>query len=114
MTQALALDFETALATFTTAINKDIEKYATTFDADHMQYSETDENAYFQPITMTRGKKNIKLITKGSVYCFIKIETGQIFKAAGWNAPAKGARASIFHPEDYEKCDKATSGWLYR
>jgi len=30
-----------------------------------------------------------------SVHCFVEIATGNIYKAAGWNAPAKGIRGNI-------------------
>jgi hypothetical protein len=43
------------------------------------------------------------------VFCFIDPANGDIYKAAGWNAPAKGVRGNIFN-------DKLplTSGSLYR
>ena len=52
------------------------------------------------------GKKYDKVITKGSVWGFIAKEDGllkgiphkkgDVFKAAGWRAPAKHVRGSIF------------------
>lgn len=53
----------------------------------------------------------------GSVYCFIDLSNGDILKAAGWAAPAKGARGSILNSDfdiGYGKpCDLYGSG-LYR
>ena len=49
----------------------------------------------------------------GSVYCFIDKLTGDIFKPAGWRAPAKGARGSVLIPESYTRSDWS-GGWLYK
>lgn len=46
--------------------------------------------------TTQRGKKNIRIIGDGSVFCFIRIEDGAVLKAASWKAPAKHARGTIF------------------
>lgn len=50
-----------------------------------------------------------------SAYCFIDLSNGDILKAAGWKAPAKGARGNIFN----DNCDVGTranvyGGGLYR
>lgn len=42
------------------------------------------------------GKKFDKIIRDGSVFCFIEIATGNVLKAATYNAPAKGKRGSIY------------------
>ena len=111
------LDFQASLDKFTATINASIEKYAQGF-SEHMVYSDTDPEAYFKPVTVSTGKKNAKVwIHSGSstsIYCFINMETGQIFKAAGINAPAKGARGNIFNPECYENQNLSGTGWLYR
>ena len=44
-----------------------------------------------------------------SVYCFIDLSNGDILKAAGCNAPAKGKRGSIFN----EDCDVGTRATVY-
>jgi len=47
----------------------------------------------------TTGKKWIKIIrtdaSNKSVFCFVDPNTGDIYKAATWNAPAKGVRGNI-------------------
>ena len=50
-------------------------------------------------IEMTEGEKYWKLIQVGqaqrSVFCFISKASGDIFKPAGWKAPAKHARGNL-------------------
>lgn len=52
-----------------------------------------------------------------SAYFFVDNQTGDIFKAAGWKAPAKGVRFNIFHNAGLEAmtraCDPYT-GFLYQ
>lgn len=47
-----------------------------------------------------RGKRYLRIVrgdgVQRSVYCFVERDTGDIYKAAGWKAPAKGVRGSIF------------------
>jgi hypothetical protein len=67
---------------------------------------------------LTRGSKYFKVTMiprggGGSVYCFIDKLTGDIFKPAGWRAPAKGARGSVLIPESYTRSDWS-GGWLYK
>ena len=57
------------------------------------------------------GRKYDKVITKGSVWGFIAKDDGvhkgiphkmgDVFKAAGWSAPAKWARGSIFSDKKF-------------
>jgi hypothetical protein len=71
---------------------------------------------YFKPIVLEAGIKNIRVVHisggSRSVYCFVEKATGNILKAAGWKAPAKGARGNIYKPESYAGADCYT-GWLY-
>ena len=65
----------------------------------------------------TRGSKyfKVEMLSHGSrsVYCFINKRNGEIFKAAGWKAPAKGARGSVLVTESYANSDWS-GGWLYK
>jgi hypothetical protein len=64
----------------------------------------------------TQGKKYTKIVAlnrdgvPSSVYCFIDAD-GNIYKAAGWNAPAKGIRSTL---ATVELCKVDHYGsWLY-
>lgn len=58
-----------------------------------------------QPEVSTYGGRP----TSRSVYCFIDLSNGDILKAAGWKAPAKGARGNIFN----DNCDVGTRADVY-
>jgi len=111
-------DFDTALNTFMLAVSADIKKYAESFDADHMNYSDVVGEGYFGPVYLAGGRKYIRLATKssgsGSVYCFVNASTGAILKAAGWKTPAKGERGNVFDTATYKGKGLHSSGWLYR
>lgn len=75
-----------------------------TFKNDEIKKSKMPYTAMLE---MQRGSKFIRVVsrdkwpnesapTNGYVYCFIEIATGNIYKAAGWKAPAKHVRGSIF------------------
>lgn len=49
--------------------------------------------------TNTRGRKYTKIISDGSVCAFVDMSTGDIYKPAGWQAPAKHVRGNIFSKE---------------
>lgn len=70
------------------------------------------EPGYVKPVTMERGPKYTRVVdnTGGrSVLMFIENATGNILKAAGWKAPAKGVRGNIA-----TTIPQAGTGWLYR
>jgi len=48
-----------------------------------------------------------------SVAFFIDRNTGDVLKAAGWKAPAKGVRASLFDLDDIKARFTWSGGWLY-
>ena len=76
---------------------------------------------YMQVVVLKPGKKYDRVVNVNanepkkpeSVHAFIGRETGDIYKAAGYNKPAKGARASIFDLNTYKHAD-AHGGWLYK
>jgi hypothetical protein len=100
-------DFDAALSAFIAALDAANAKVNATMTACP---------DYYKPVTLEAGSKNIRVVQNGgcgrSVHCFVEKSTGNILKAAGWKAPAKGARGNIFNPESYAKCDPYGS-WLY-
>ena len=92
-----AADFWNAIDTLKENIKKDYAKWST--------WKEGIEE-FNNGITMKVGKKYTKIICKGSVWGFIAngdgvlkgipYFRGDVFKAAGWSAPAKHVRGSIF------------------
>jgi hypothetical protein len=66
-----------------------------------------------------KGKKYYKIIrcdTSRSVHAFVDINTGEVYKAASWKAPAKHARYSLLDDKSrkncFDNCDVYTS-YLY-
>ena len=62
-------------------------------------------------IKVTQQYERDGIISDGqcSVYCFIDLSNGDILKAAGWKAPAKGARGNIFN----DNCDVGTRATVF-
>lgn len=56
-----------------------------------------NENSVF---SYERGQRYIRVVRSDygarSVHCFVDTTTGDVLKAAGWRAPAKGVRGNIF------------------
>jgi len=70
-------------------------------------------NLKWEDFEVKRGRRWNKVVRDNGVYCFIDRSTGDIYKPAGYKAPAKGVRASIFDPDSYKGADHLGS-WLYR
>ena len=76
---------------------------------------------YYGSVEAQKGKKYARIVvtaySSASSYCFVDLSNGDILKSAGWNAPAKGKRGSIFNDGfdvgDGKPCDQHGSG-LYR
>ena len=93
------MDFDTALNAFMQHITdvKEVDRLA--------NFRSLPPTVY----TTEPGKKNIRIVDQredGSgrtVFCFIRIEDGAVLKAAGWKAPAKHPRGTIFttNPAEY-------------
>ena len=57
--------------------------------------------------SVNKGRKYFKIIISNSVHSFIDKTSGDIFKAASFNAPAKHARGNIFsNTLGYEALDQ--------
>lgn len=60
--------------------------------------------------TAEEGRKFVKIVQTynghggcRSVHSFVDKKTGELYKAAGWNAPAKGVRFNLSDPVDFQK-----------
>lgn len=70
-----------------------------------MGYAESNKNKF----DFTKGRRYVKVLqimggNQRSVHSFVDMKEGatygNVLKAAGWNAPAKGARGNIFDKND--------------
>ena len=92
-----AIDFAEGISNLITGIKKDYAKWSTW---------KRGIEEFNNGINIKTGKKYTKIICKGSVWGFIAngdgilkgipYFKGDVFKAAGWAAPAKHVRGSIF------------------
>jgi len=55
-------------------------------------------------VTVKMGRKYAKIICRDSVYAFVDVNNGNIYKPAGWKAPAKHARGNIFDQDHGMHC----------
>ena len=82
--------------------NSTIEEYVAEIqaakEAEYKRLGYTMSPPVYSFITGKRFHKVIQTETFGSgksVHCFVDVETGDIYKPAGWNAPAKGVRGNL-------------------
>lgn len=74
-----------------------------------------------------KGRKNYKVVAQeetagGKVitrhaHCFVDINNGEVYKAASWSSPAKGARFDLLDPDSYSLAIRVADpygGYLYR
>lgn len=58
---------------------------------------------YYSPFYAENGQKYSRIVVTSngqrSVYCFVDLTNGDILKNAGWKAPAKGKRGSIWNDD---------------
>jgi len=58
------------------------------------------------PLDCEVGKRFIRLVTgepgHRHVHAFVEIATGDLLKAAGWKAPAKGARGNLIDDTSFQ------------
>ena len=60
----------------------------------------------YTKVTLSYGRKYAKLIVNSSVHSFVNIESGDIYKAASYRAPAKHIRGNV-----WEKDCSFMKGW---
>lgn len=49
------------------------------------------------------GRKYLRITSDRHVHCFVDALTGDVYKAAGWKAPAKDARYNLLDPDSLAK-----------
>ena len=83
---------------------------------------EHDYASHYSPksksFTISVGRKYYKILEdKGSVHAFVDRKTGQVYKPASWNKPAKHVRYDLRKIRDRQvlevKCDWS-GGYLYK
>jgi hypothetical protein len=66
-------------------------------------HTKSYSSARNEKMVLETGRKYARIFRRGpgvnSCYCFISLETGEIFKPATWSAPAKHARGTIFQSD---------------
>ena len=94
--------------TFTSEFNEAVDNLLEGIKVDYAKWTTWEEGIqrFNEGIRTKVGRKYTKVLTDGSVWGFIANEDGvhkgiphkkgDVFKAAGWRAPAKWARGSIF------------------
>ena len=91
MTTPTTPDFATALDAF----------IRTTQQMLHDEYTRQYSRVFAPTLIAERGSKNVRIVAERRpgdryVFCFVRIADGAVLKAAGWKAPAKHARGSIY------------------
>lgn len=101
-----------------------VDKLIETLQADYDARSGNGDTATKLVFSSLRGRKYIKVVHRYSnaarpgdfsVHCFVDAKTGQVYKPASYNAPAKGARYNLLENPElcYQRADWS-GGYLYR
>jgi len=73
-----------------------IQKWQTQVDCNYVrQFGHVNG----ERLTYKKGRKYAKLFQANCVVAFVNMNDGDIFKPAGWKAPAKHVRGNIFSDE---------------
>ena len=98
------LSFEKAVENFadnaTEAVRAHYKRNNFTFAVPFVEVSKISRK-YAKLVSYSVYKDGGGVETRGddTVHSFVEVETGDIFKAASWKAPAKHARGNIYTPE---------------
>lgn len=74
---------------------KDFLSYAT--DMIEAYYEKNYKNLTVAPFRLEAGRRYVRVVRDGSVYCFVDLTNGDILKPASFKAPAKHARGNIYN-----------------
>ena len=87
--------------------DKSLENFLSVVTDNTNEYYKTNYSNLTPPVYVNLGgRKYNKIVSESenseSVYCFVEKSTGLIYKPAGYRAPAKGARGSIYEPATFK------------
>jgi hypothetical protein len=89
------MDFETAFASFLVNAQKAGE-------ADYANWSKV--GSWGTTLVAERGRRYIRIVAEGnaqrSAWAFVDTTNGDVLKADGWKAPAKGSRGNIYDAQN--------------
>jgi len=77
------------------------------------QYPDSTNKLTF---TIETGRRYLKIIQDNSVHAFVDKTTGDVYKPAGWKAPAKIVRYNLLDEQSRIKCYQCadwSGGYLY-
>ena len=77
------------------------------------QYPDSTNKLSF---TVETGRRYLKIIQDNSVHAFVDKTTGDVYKPAGWKAPAKIVRYNLLDEQSRIKCYQCadwSGGYLY-
>jgi len=112
----------TTMTDTTTAVTTATLKLCEVLEAGYIRWS---PDSKFPPkYTISAGRKYLKIVQSStgndlSVHAFVDKITGQVYKAATWQTPAKGARYNLLESPEacYEAAGKPLAwagNYLYR
>ena len=104
------MNFNTALENILNKMNAHMRKYY--LDSVDVFGDEVDEWIERATYRTQEGRKYIKITPDGSVFAFVDKKTGDIFKPASWQAPAKGVRGNLFSDKEGMEALNFTSNGL--
>jgi hypothetical protein len=104
------MDFNATIETFRAAVEKMMND-----NSEQMYARDGMTRSFVNLVTLEAGPKFVRVVRQEkrldtgeinhrSVYCFVQKDNGDILKAAGWKAPAKTARGSIYNAEQLKGC----------
>lgn len=104
-------DIATTLAGLTIAPR--VETYVEALNAAAIQYADKRGYSFHDVFTVVRLAKYIKIVASTEyepgktsnthVHAFVDPTTGDVFKPAGWKAPAKGARFNLVDAGSFDR-----------
>lgn len=90
-----------------------INKLTSKLESDYSGFELREGRKYIKIVSFVKEKYSA--VGQHSVHAFVDKKTGDIYKPASWNAPAKGVRFNIFNDIDLllKKADPY-GGYLYK